>query len=83
VPGSKRADLYYACLRAPDHITATLAVLQAHLRLPDVARTTLIGALRDLGATTRYPFMPDRLDRRHLTTPLIDLLEVAEFVGEE
>lgn len=83
IPGSKRVQLYEACMRAPDRIVATLEVLRIQMRL-GLQRDLLLAALRELDVSIIYPFMEkrDREARARVVTPLIDLLEVAEFVGQ-
>lgn len=84
LPGSKRMQLYEACMDAKDRVSATLNVLQVHSRMAPNERKLVMAALYDLGVTTLYPFI-QRRDRagQYYATPLIDLIEAAEFVSGE
>jgi len=82
VSGSKRRQLYDACLHAANRTTATLAVLQAQVRMSQEQRSALLRILREMDVGTYYPFL-DTLRHNRYTTPLPDLLELAEFVGKE
>ncbi len=83
IPGSKRAQLYDACMRAPDRIAATLEVLRIQVRLGS-QRDLLLNVLRALDVGVIYPFMYQQTTdvRSRFITPLIDVLEVAEFVRQ-
>ncbi|NJN66274.1 MAG: hypothetical protein HC884_05965 [Chloroflexaceae bacterium] len=78
LPGSKRSQLYHACFTAPDRVSATLAVLQAQVRMSHPQRTALFKALHSLGAGVCYPFVQSRTNR--YTTSLPDLMELAAFI---
>jgi hypothetical protein len=80
LPGSKRAQLYDACLRNPYYVAATLEVLRVQMRL-GTARSVVLEALTELQVKQSYPFLRNP-DTRRFETPLIDLLEAAEFVPE-
>ena len=61
----------------------TLEVLRIQMRLSSEHQDLLLQALRDLGAQISYPFFfQEESDRRGFVTPLIDLLEAAEFVSK-
>ncbi len=81
LPGSKRSQFYYACFNAHDRVSATLTVLQTQIRMRGYEQEVFRDALFDLGVATSYPFLKDASNE--YTTPLLDLIELAEFVGDE
>lgn len=78
LPGSKRAQLYDAAVRAPDSMSVTFDVLRVQARMRTSDRTNLLLALQRLGVGVRYPFA--EADAAGLLLPLLDLIEAAEFV---
>lgn len=81
LPGSKRSQFYYACFNAHDRVSATLAVLQTQIRMRGYEQEVFRDVLFDLGVATCYPFLKDASNE--YTTPLLDLIELAEFVSDE
>lgn len=77
LPGSKRAQLYDACFRNQHYPAATLEVLRIQMRLGNQDRITLLNALQALDVGLLYPFVRNQ---GRYETPLVDLLEAAEFV---
>lgn len=83
LPGSKRNQLYEACMLASERVAATLAVLRTQVRLSQEHNKHIIDTLSALNVKTMYPFFQDPDNIHRFITPLIDLLEVSAFVGKE
>lgn len=77
--GSKRMQLYDACLRSPNRIAASLEVLRVQARMGEQGRN-LLRTLLDLGVGPAYPFTQDELSTLRYVTLLPDILELAELI---